>query len=112
MHLDMESVIHVRLHHQRYPVAVCQASYVGLLGMQLVARTSRYPLGTRVEVELLVDDEEDMNCCRVPAVVTNQGKHELGISFLQHDMDTNTQLLNIIACAQRRAAALAEQQAG
>jgi hypothetical protein len=112
MQTDTQSVIQVRLYHHYYPVAVCQASYVGLLGMQLVARTSRYPLGTHVEVELLVDDEEDLNCCRLPAVVTNQGKHELGISFLQHDMNTNSQLLNIIACAQRRAAELEEQQAG
>lgn len=104
MHTDTHRLIHVRLHHHHYPVAVCQASYVGLLGMQLVTRASRYPPGTRIEVELRVDDAHRDNHCRLPAVVTSQGEDELGISFLQHDMQTNTQLLKIIAHAQRLAA--------
>jgi hypothetical protein len=92
-----DSEITVRLYRNLFPVARCKANSLGLLGMQIDSGPLRYPKGTQVEVELSVNELDTDTECRLPAVVTNHANGEMGITFLQHDMKTNAQLLKIIA---------------
>ena len=99
-----DNTITVRLFRNLFPVGLCKASSLGLLGMQLDSGPLYFPRGTLVEVELSINDQDDDNVCRLPAVVSNYGNGLMDIAFLQHDMKTNARLLNIIAHTQAQVA--------
>ena len=94
--MDDENFIQVRLYRNKHPVVRCQANYIGLLGMQVDVGPMLYQKGTHLEVELSLDKGDGSQRCKLPAVVTNNSRDGMGLTFLDHDMYTNSILQEII----------------
>jgi hypothetical protein len=82
----------VRLFRNNHPVANCKTIYVGLLGMQINAGPLAYPKGTQLEVEFTDGSRQH----KLPVVVTNHLQGDMGLTYLNHDLQTKTTLMNII----------------
>ncbi len=94
--MDNENFVQVRLFRNKHPVVRCLANYVGLLGMQVDVAPMMYQKGTHLEVELTLDKEDGIRRCKLPAVVTNNSRDGMGLTFLDHDMRINSILQEII----------------
>jgi len=94
--MDNDNFIQVRLFRNNHPVVRCIANYVGLLGMQIDAGPLMYQKGTHLEVELMLNEGDGKLRCRLPAVVTNHSIDGLGLTFMNHDMHSNSILQEII----------------
>ena len=90
------NTVKARLFHNGSPVAWCEANFVGLLGMQVNSGPLAYPKGTRLEVELTVENQYGTNQCILPAAVTSHSNGEMGLTFLNHDMNSNSVLTEVI----------------
>jgi hypothetical protein len=94
------NIVRVRLFHDNYPVIKCRANYLGALGMQVESGPLFYQKGTELEVELTLEQQQLQ--CRVPVIVTRKEYNNLGLTFLNHDMQTNRCLLEIILAFNNR----------
>ena len=94
--MDNENFVQVRLFRNNHPVVRCLANYVGLLGMQVDVGPMMYQKGTQLEVELTLDKDDGLRRCKLPAVVSNNSRDGMGLTFLNHDMRMNSILQEII----------------
>lgn len=88
--------LQVRLFRNNRPVAYCTPHYIGVLGMQIDAGPIVYQKGTVLEVDMLLNREDKAVNCRVPVIVTNCSYDEMGLTYLNHEMTTNRELMVII----------------
>lgn len=94
--MTVANIVQVRLFRDNYPVIKCRANYLGTLGMQVESGPVFYQKGTVLEAELTLDENDLQLQCRIPVVVTQQAYNNIGLTFLNHDMLTNSHLLEII----------------
>ena len=94
--MTSKNTLQAHLYHNNNSVACCEVHYLGLLGVQVKTGPLSYPNGTHLEVKLIDTQRKDTHQCRLPAVITNISKEDIGLTFLNHDMKTNVILLDMI----------------
>ena len=93
---EMENDLSVLIYHNDIPVARCKPKYVGLLGMFLCAGPVKFHTNTRLDVELMLGEDEGRRL-RLPAMVMNSSRHGLGLTFLSPDHDSINDLREIVS---------------
>jgi hypothetical protein len=94
-----ENNINVRLFGNGHSMSCCDADYIGLLGMQVNASQRvilMHPKGTRLEVELTLNNKNGSTRCKLPAVVTNRSNNRMGLTFINNPLQANAKLMEII----------------
>ena len=86
----------VRLYGNDNIIGLCETNHIGLLGMHIDADPLMFPIGARLEVEILVDEIADTSQCRLPVVVTARSHNGVGLTFVDLDNRMCTTLADIV----------------
>ena len=91
----MTKDLSVIIYHNETPVAQCKPEYVSIVGMFLCPDSINFQNNTRLSVEFILGEGEGKRL-RIPAIVTSNNEHGLGLTFHPSDNDAISSLFDTL----------------
>lgn len=79
-----------------YPDYICEANYVGMLGVHVCVADMQYPVHTELELEMSLASEEGLKQCALRAIVCAYSAKGVALFYTDPNAYKSSQLLDLI----------------